>query len=232
MPLSNVLSVRIRPEQQLRYVELIQQLAKRAVEKKDRFQWTTHQTRFGTQGPLLHFVSQCADYAAIAKRGTPIEMFERVLGAKAAGDWQQEVLGCTLEQRNTLSVDRPELSYPPDRTGPAAHPLAVVTTVRVRSGGQEAVEELLRKIAEAIPKVDDPARTIVYQSVIGDLRQYWTVRPLRDLAELDRQRVPARLLTDAFGAGEGGLIFRNAMEALESAERSIVAYLPELSNPE
>jgi len=231
MPLSNVLSVRIRPEQQLRYGELIRQLATRAVEKKDGFRWTAHQARFGTQGPLLHFVSECADYAALAKRGTPIEMFERVLGAKAAAEWQQELLGCTLEQRNTLSTDRPELSYPPDRTGPAAHPLAVVTTVRVRSGGQEAVEELFRKLSEAIPKVDDPARIVVYQPVIGDLRQYWTVRPLRDLAELDRHRVPARLLTDAFGAGEGGLIFRNAMEALESAERAIVAYLPELSNP-
>jgi hypothetical protein len=232
MPLSNVLSVRIRPDQQARYVELIQQLAAHATEKKDPFRWTTHQTRFGIEGPMLHFVSQCADYAALAKRGTPIEMFERVLGAKAAGEWQREALGCTLEQRNTLSVDRPELSYPPDRTGPAAHPFAVVTTVRVRSGGQEAVEELLRKIAEGIPKVDDPARTIVYQSVIGDLREYWAVRPLRDLGELDRQRVPARLLTDAFGTGEGGLIFRNAMAAMESAERAIVEYLPQLSNPD
>lgn len=232
MPLSNVLSVRIRPELQLRYVELIQQLAKRAVEKKDRFHWTTHQTRFGTQGPLLHFVSQCADYATLAKLGTPVELFERVLGAKAAGEWQQEVLGCTLEQRNTLSVDRPELSYPPDRVGASAHPLAVVTTVRARSGGQEAVEELLRKISEAIPKVDDPARIIVYQAVVGDLRQYWTVRPLRDLAELDRHRMPARLLTDAFGTGEGGLVFRNAMDSIESVERAIVQYLPEHSNPD
>jgi len=107
-----------------------------------------------------------------------------------------------------------------------------VTTVRTRPGGQEAVEELLRKISEAIPKVDDPARITVFQAVIGDLRTYWTVRPLRELADLDRQRLPARLLTDAFGAGEGGLIFRSAMEAMESAERAIVRYLPELSHPE
>jgi hypothetical protein len=232
MPLTNVLTVQVRPEHQLRYVELIQQLAGRAVEKKERFRWTGHQTLFGTRGPELHFVSEVADYAGLASRGAPVEMFERVLGAKPAADWQRELLACTLATRNAISVDRPELSYPPDRTGAAAHPLAVVTTVRARPGGQEAVEELLRKISEAIPKVDDPARIIAFQSVIGDLRTYWTVRPLRELAELDRQRVPARLLNDAFGAGEGGLIFRTAMEAMESVDRAIVRYRPELSNPE
>jgi len=232
MPLINVLTVRIRPEHELRYLDLASQLAKRALEKKERFRWVAHQTLFGTRGPLFHFVSETANYAGIAGRGMPTEMFERVLGAKAAIDWQREILICTQDQRNTLSVDRPDLSYPPERTAQTAHPFGLVTAVRVRSGGQDAVEELLRKISEAIPKVDDPARILAFQSVVGDLRDYWTVRPLRNLGDLDRQRMPARLLTDAFGAGEGGLIYRNAMEAMERVERSIVRLLPELSNPE
>jgi hypothetical protein len=231
MPLTNVLSVQVRPEESLRYVELIAQLAKRAVEKKERFRWTAHQTLFGAQGPWLHFVSEADSWSALGARGTPQEMFARVLGAKAAADWQREVLACSQAQRNTLSMDRPDLSYPPDQGGPAAHPLAAVTLVRVRPGGQEAVEELLRKIAEAIPKVDDAARILAFQTLLGDLREYWTVRPLRDLAELDRHRLPGQLLVDAFGAGEGGLVFRTGMEAIESAEREIVQYLPELSNP-
>ena len=232
MPLINVLTVRVRPEQQLRYVELGVQLAKRALEKKERFRWAAHQTIFGTAGSLFHFVSEGANYAGLAARGMPAEMFERVLGAKTGAEWQRDIRSCTLSEQSTISVDRPELSYPPDHLGAAAHPFALVTTVRVRAGGQDVVEELLRKIAEAVPKVDDPARILAYQAVIGDLRDYWTVRPLRNLGELDRQRAPARLLNDAFGASEGGLIFRNGMEAMERVERSIVRYLPELSNPE
>ena len=231
MPLTNVLTVRVRPEHQLRYVDLVTQLAKRAQEKKERLQWTAHRTLFGTRGPLLHFVSEAADYAGIAARGAPPEMYERVFGPKAGTDWLREVQICTAEQADTLSVDRPDLSYPPERRSPASHPFALVSTIRVRAGGQEAVEELLRKISEAIPKVDDPTRIVAHQSVVGDLRDYWTVRPLRNLGELDRQRMPARLLTDAFGAAEGGLVFRNAMEAMQRVERSIVRYLPELSNP-
>jgi hypothetical protein len=232
MPLTNVLSVQPRPEDEIRYVELVQQLAQRAVQKKDRFRWTTHSTAFGTQGPMFHFVSQSADWAGIGGRGTPLELFDRVLGAKAAAEWRQNLLSCTASSRNTISIDRPDLSYPPDRREPSAHPFAVVTTLRVKPGGQEAVEELLRKLAEAIPKVDDPARVIVNQTVVGDLREYWSVRPLRDLKDLDRHRLPQRLLEEAFGAPEGGLIFRGAMESMETAERALVQYLPDLSHPE
>ena len=230
MSLTNVLTVQVRPGDALRYIELAQQLAKQAVAKKESFHWTAHRTVLGAQGPLLHFVSQAENYAAIASRGAPEEMFARVLGAKVI-DWQNEVLACTELQRNTISVDRPDLSYPPERRVDAEHPIAVITTLRVGAGGNEAAEELLRKIAEAIPKVDDPARIVTFQTVIGDLREYWTVRPLRDLADLDRQRQPAQLLIDAFGAGEGGLVFRTAMSAIESVDRQIVQYVPELSNP-
>jgi hypothetical protein len=40
-----------------------------------------------------------------------------------------------------------------------------------------------------------------------------------------------RSLIDAFGAGEGGLVFRTAMAAIESVDRQIVQYVPELANP-
>ena len=109
--------------------------------------------------------------------------------------------------------------------------MSVVTVLRVRPGHQDAAEELIRKLAEAIPKVDDPARLITYQSVIGDLRTLWTVRPIASLADLDRQLAPNDLLNKAFGSGEGGLIGRAGMEALESVERSILVLRADLSNP-
>jgi hypothetical protein len=71
---------------------------------------------------------------------------------------------------------------------------------------------------------------MTYQTVIGDLSRYWTVRPLESLADLDKRTPPAMLLTEAFGPAEGGLIFRSGLEASSVVERNIVAYRPELSN--
>ena len=88
-----------------------------------------------------------------------------------------------------------------------------------------------RKVAEAIPKLDDSARIMSYQTIFGDLSQYWTVRPLESMADLDRQLPAAELLTQAFGPAEGGLIFRTGLEAMARVEREMVVYRPELSNP-
>ncbi|MBW2269450.1 MAG: hypothetical protein JRH16_12815 [Deltaproteobacteria bacterium] len=66
--------------------------------------------------------------------------------------------------------------------GLPTYPFAVVTTARVRPGHTEACEELIRKIAEAIPKLDDPARISTFQSIVGDLHTYWVVRPLHELS--------------------------------------------------
>ena len=40
---------------------------------------------------------------------------------------------------------------------------------RARPGHADALEELVRKVAEAIPKVDDPARISTWQSYFGDM---------------------------------------------------------------
>lgn len=231
MSLVNVLSIQIRPGTNRRYEELVAQLAKKAVAKKERFRWATHQTILG-ESPAYHFVSRSDDFAGLQSRGTPAELFERVLGAHDAAQFQDHAGELAVESRNTLSLERADLSYPPDAGGdPAAHPFAMVTLLRGRPGRQDAIEELLRKIAEAIPKVGDPARIASYQTLIGDLRTTWTVRPLRSMAELDAQRVPAKLLDEAFGAAEGGLFWRAAMDAIEEVQRSITAYRPDLSNP-
>jgi hypothetical protein len=229
MPLTNVLSIQIRPERTQRYEELLRQLAEKAVEKKDPGHYTTHQTALGELG-WWHFVSQQDDWRGLSALGTPESIVSRVLGEKEGRRWQQEGLECTLAARQEISVDRPDLSYPPDEVR-AIHPAAVVTVVRARNGRQEAVEELIRKIAEAIPKVGDAARIITYQTLIGDLAQYWTIRPLADLADLDRQTPAPELLNRAFGSGEGGLIFRNGLEASELTRREIVVFRRDLSNP-
>jgi hypothetical protein len=219
----------VRPERFSAYEEAVRRLAERAIQRKEGFRWTAHQTAFGELG-TVHFVSEDSDWTGIGTRGLPEQMVRRVMGEEKGQALLEELNGCILGGRSVISTDRPDLSCPPEeieRTRPAA----AVTTLRVRPGGQEAFEELMRKIAEAVPKVDDPGRLITYQPLVGNLRTFWVVRPLQDLAELDDQLQPEELLTKAFGAAEGGLIFRSGLEALEDAERQIVLYREDLSNP-
>jgi hypothetical protein len=229
MALLTVLAESIHPERLGAFEEGVRKLAARAAEKQEKWSWTAHQTAFGELG-TIYFVSQAETWSQIAARGTTEQMVVRVLGEKDGARLLEEIRGCIQSAEQTVSVDRPDLSYAADATGQAA-PLHVVTLARARAGGQEAFEEFLRKIAEAIPKVDDPGRTQVRQSLVGNLREYRIVRPLADLGDLDAQATPQDLLVRAFGAAEGGLLFRNGLEALEHVERRIVALRPDLSNP-
>ncbi len=228
MPLANVLSVDIRQGHRRRYVALCHELAESAKTTHDPLQWTTYETRIGRTN-RIHFVIGAADFTEMDKLGTPEEMFGRVLGENRALEWMDEVESYVENQRQEISVDRPDLSYVPSATDRTS-PLALVTVVQARPGQQESCEELIRRIAEAIPKVNDSAQIMTYQTVIGDLSRYWTVRPLELLADLDKQLPPSQLLNEAFGAAEGGLIFRSGLEAISIVDRNIVDYRPELSN--
>lgn len=230
MPLVSILSVEIRQDANARYEEAVRRLAQRAAEKKEKSHWTAHQVAMGGTNSF-HFVTQAESFAEIETRGPLPSMLARVLGEKEAARFMEEVGACSVSRRQTVSVDRPDLSYVRGERQAGATPYAVVTEARVRPGGREAFEELLRKLAEAIAKVDDPAEVVAHQYLIGDLQAFWTVRPLAALADLDRMRPPDALLTEAFGASEGGLVFRAGTEAISEIRREIVAYRPELSHP-
>lgn len=230
MPLTTVFTDHIRPEKATRYRELVQNLAKQAAEKNESFHWTAHQTIFGATN-AFHYVAMSDDFAGIEARGEVDELFARVLGEKQGAAQLQESAECIASQEVEISIDRPELSYAPEQGSPAERPYAIVTVLRPRPGYLEAAEELLRKIAEAIPKVNPEARMVAYQPLVGDLSRLWTVRPIATLAELDVQLRPQQLLEQAFGAAEGGLIFRTGLEAIENVQRDTVVYRPEMSNP-
>jgi hypothetical protein len=230
MPLITVLSLQTRSDRWQRYEELVQQLAEAAVSRKEESHWTAHQTAFGSLS-TIHFANQDDDFAEISSRGTVLDMIERVLGSVEAERFMTEIGDCIISQESSISVDRPELSYPPEEEG-LTFPAAVLTVIEASPSKQEACEEVIRKVAEAIPKVDDKARLITYQTVVGNLARYWTVRPINDLSELDGQRTPQELLIQAFGPAEGGLIYRSGLDAMTSLQRSILVYRPDLSNPE
>jgi hypothetical protein len=230
MPLITVLSVQTRADRRQRYEELVQKLAEAAVSRKEKSHWTAYQTAFGRLD-TIHFASTGADFAEISSRGTVVEMLQRVLGSSEAEKFMTEIGDCVVSEENSISVDRPELSYPPAEEV-STFPAAVLTVIEASPGKQEACEEVIRKIAEAIPKLDDKARLITYQTVVGNLTQYWTVRPIEELAELDGQRTPQELLIQAFGPAEGGLIYRSGLDAMTRLERNILVYRPDMSNPQ
>jgi hypothetical protein len=230
MTLHSVLSVEVQPGEVVRYAAQVERLAAASRHKQEKFTWGAFQTLFGER-PAFHFVSAAESFAALEARGTLADLVARVLGASEASRFLEESGACIVSQRMTVGVDRPDLSYLRGPLQPGSVRAASVTRIRIRSGGREAFEELLRKLAEAIPKLDDPAQLITRQTLVGNVAEYVAIRPLGALAELDAQRTPDQLLTQAFGPGEGGLIFRNGGDAIEQIERELVGLREELSNP-
>jgi len=220
----------VRPDRLRRYEALVKELASQARKQDEGWRWTAHFTAYGnTESATFHYVQQTESFAQLQQQGEVDEMVRRVMGEKAGEEMLQEANECLLASRRGISRDRPDLSYPPD-PGQTTSAAALISVARARPGRQEAVEEILRKIAEAIPKLDEPIRITTYQTVIGDALQYWTVRPLDELGDLDEQLTVSDLLEKAFGPAEGGLIFRSGLEAVEQLERSITIYRDELSN--
>ncbi|MAE96814.1 MAG: hypothetical protein CL910_19370 [Deltaproteobacteria bacterium] len=228
MPLTTVLSIEVRPECARAYEQLCLQLAEQAKQRGSSPSWSAHQGLIGAGNPL-HFVVESEDFAGLAASARVDETVRAALGEEAAADWLQSASECIASQRQEVAVDRPELSYAPNGSDPTA-PFSIITVVRARPGHQEACEELIRKVAEATPKTDDSSSLSTHQTVIGDLTQYWTARPINSLAEMDDILPAPELLSRVFGPAEGGLIYRSGMDAIERVERAITIHREELSN--
>lgn len=227
MALLNVLSVRVRPERSQLYEESVRRIAQRAAERREGGHWQAQEVAFGSIG-TLYFVQEHADWAALGEQDPPPAYMARLFGEREGTKLYHEMAECLADLRYTVSQDRPDLSYAPQgRTAPPA--LTLVTFLRARPGSIPACEELIGKVAEAIPKADDPSRLFAYQTVIGDLRTYWTVRPIQRVEELDQVLPPQELLIRAFGASEGDRIYRKGIDALQRAERQMTVLRPDLS---
>jgi hypothetical protein len=230
MTFDRVNSVQIRPDKVATFQQQVAELATAASEGGEAFRWTAHQTLFG-EGMTMHFVSQSETFEEIEKQGQVDALWLRVLGDERGREGFERANGCLQAVQQVIAVDRPDLSYAEAAGTPGEYPYAIVTEARARPGHAEACEELIRKVAEAIPKVDDPARMMTYQVIVGAIGTYWTIRPLRRLADLDAQLPAPQLLEQAFGNAEGGLLWRNGTEAIEQGRREILRFVPELSNP-
>lgn len=229
MGFDRIHTITLRPGRIVEFEECVAELANEAANKESSWLWTAHQTVFG-EGVTIHFASRCESFEQIEAQGQVGGLWARVLGESKGLELMSRANDCIENVQQTISMDRPDLSYAAGVMPPQEYPCAVVTMVRARPGQYEACEELIRKVAEAIPKVGDSSRLIANQVVFGRMGSYWTLRPLRGLGELDRQLPATELLNQAFGHAEGGLLWRSGNEAIEEARREVVVYHPELSN--
>ena len=227
MALVTVLSAYTRPGRSAAYEANVRRIAQRAADRKERLHWQAQQVAFGSIG-TLYFVQEHADWATLGEQDPPPVYLARLFGEREGAKLYHEMAECLAELRYTVSQERPDLSYTPH--GPVTSPaLTLVTFLRARPGGLPACEELIGKVAEAIPKADDPSHLFAYQTVIGDLRTYWTVRPIQRVEELDQVLPPKELLVRAFGVDDGDRLYRKGIDALQRAERQMTVLRPDLS---
>ena len=227
MSLTTVLSVEVRPDRASAYESHVHELAAKAVAGKEQFEWTAHQVIAGPLG-TMHFVSEAPDWAALGAR-EPIEsLARRLLGDNEGALLLERIAECVVARRFEIARDRADLSQP---VAPEDPPRAntLVSVIQARPGGEDACEELIRKVAQAIPLVNDPRRFMAYESFVGPTRTYWIVTPLAEMTDLDRMLSPKELLQKAFGA-DGVLLHRTGFEAIERLERQLIVLRPELSN--
>lgn len=229
MSLVSIFTDDVRQDKLNDYEELIAELARGARDQDEGWRWTAHQTAFG---PLsrIRYVSWHEDYADLERQGDPLALFTRVLGEKKGRNLLEDVNECLTSNERALNQHRTDLSYPQERSTAIA-PVVSVAMLRPRPGGQAAVEELLRQMAEAIPKTGEQAQIRCYQTLTGEMFNYVIVRPLERLADLDQQSVARDLLVKAYGQQEGERIFQAGIEATLETQREILAYREDLSNP-
>jgi hypothetical protein len=227
MSLTTVLSVEVRPDRANAYESHVHELASKAVAGKEPFEWIAHQVIAGPIG-TMHFVSEAPDWAALGAREPIEQLARRLLGENEGALLLDRIAECVVSRRFEIARDRADLSYPVASDDPP-RANTLVSVIQARPGGDDACEELIRKVAQAIPLVKDPRRFTAYEAFVGPTRTYWIVTPLADMADLDRMLSPRDLLQKAFGA-EGVLLHRTGFDAIERLERQLIVIRPELSN--
>jgi hypothetical protein len=206
----------------------VRRLAEKAKQDPDTLNWNGFQVLAGELGSYF-YGTQADDWASIIAREQNAEMILRLFGEQEGSALMKQLNECVSSMRYLVFRDRPELSYAPDQAEQVP-PFVMRSRVRARPGGQDACEELIRKVAECVPKVDDPRRFNTLHTIIGDINEYSIGRAVNDPAELDRERTVPDLLNEVFGPAEGGLILRAGREAIESVQADLAVYREDLSN--
>ena len=177
----------------LEHEEGVGRLAEKARKDKRTDNWLAYQSIAGEAGRYL-YVSPAASWAEFTAREPVPEAVVRLFGEDEGRALLEQIGRSMASQEMVVLTQREELSHVEP---PAKQPVPqfMRTLIRVSPGGQETVEELIRRVSEAIPKVEDERRFSTLQTIMGDLMQYSIVQPIQNPELLDRQRlVPDQLL--------------------------------------
>lgn len=228
MAMSTSLRTTVRMASVDGYEEAVKKLAEKARGDPATLDWVAYQAIHGPMGTYF-FARQFESWKAIIESEPTAAMVRRLFPGQTGMALMEQLNEGMVSIESVVLQDRPELGYPADERDQPA-PFLRRTRITVRPGGNDACEELLRKVAEAVPKVDDPVRFSTTQLLVGDLHQYGVVSPIDDPGELDAQRRVPDLLNGAFGPDEGGLIWRAGRDAIAAAYTDIWMYRADLSN--
>ena len=228
MPLISVSRNSVQQSAIPRYERIVRFIAERARQDKDTFKWNARITT-GAAGRTIGFVSRVEGFAELSTREEPDAMIRRLFG-EADGTALLESLGEGVTSSSyTVSTIRDDLSNSPPQPAESA-PLILLTRIRATRDGVLGVEELIRKVGEAVTKVGDERQTLVLQTTIGDLRGYTVAQAVSDPAQLDKQATVPELLLKAFGQSEGEKIFSEGTACIEQVETELSTARPDLSN--
>jgi hypothetical protein len=211
-----------------RYERAVARLAAAARADSKTVEWRATVSQ-GLEGVSYAFGQTAASFAELATREPLPVLARRLLGESAGDDFFEE--SGTAVQATAFSVRRlrEELST---ITLPLKQPPALLylTRLQVRSGGQRAVENLIRSVTDASQKIGAPRKVIVSSTVIGEQGEYFIARPIADPAELDSLKSPAEVLNEAFGEKEAGAILAQSAGVLERITTALARPRPDLSN--
>lgn len=228
MTLLTSLRVNVNLSGVARYERAVARLAAAARADSKAVEWRASISQ-GAEGITYTFGQTAASFAELAGR-EPLPVLARRLLGESAGDAFFEESGAAV-QTTSFSVRRlrEELSTItlPLKQAPA---LLYVTRLQVRSGGQAAIENLIRSVTDASQKIGAPRKVIVSSTVIGEQGEYFIARPIADPAELDSLKSPAEVLVEAYGEKEGGAILAQSAGVLERVTTALATPRPDLSN--
>ncbi len=229
MQLTSSLRVSVSPASVAEHEEGVRKLAEKARKDTQSQKWIAYQTLAGQAGRYL-YASEVESWADLATRERPPEHVVRLFGEKQGREVFEQISRGIEHMEQCVFLRREDLSHIEPPSGEPA-PLMLRTVLRVSPGGQDTCEELIRRVSEAVPKVNDERRFATLQTLIGELTEYSIIQPIREPALLDRQHTIPELLDEAFGAAEGGLILRSGREAIQSIRTDLWTYRSDLSNP-
>ena len=229
MSILTVVRYSIRPELTATFESLVSRVADRAAELDEALHWTCGQVIAGDV-TRYNIVMQSESLAEAAERDGTGVLLARLFGDDAGQQIQIEIAECIKEVQTSMLRERLDLSYPNDQAT-SAPIAAVVVRAEIQRGQQIEAEEFFRKIAEAVPKVGDERRFTVWQPVLGNLGEMFSVRPVFDLAQLDQISAIPELLTSAFGSSQAKKMHRAGLEALARVESELLLLREDLSHP-